>query len=190
MIFTFGMIEQREKEGGIQMPLGERLKESRVNKGYSQGNVADHLHISRQSISKWENGNSYPDLDNLVKLSTYYEVSIDELLKENQELKKKIEENKGKIEENVQKLNFIHGNTEKDEGLILLILAFMGSLIAPFGFFVAPIVIKRNKKTNTLYKVVYLACACCLLVNLFVIYSLVTDTLGWGGTTTVEYLGE
>ncbi|MEK6263649.1 MAG: helix-turn-helix domain-containing protein [Clostridium sp.] len=190
MIFTLGMIEQREKEGGRrQMALGERLKESRMNKGYSQGDVADHLHISRQSISKWENGNSYPDLDNLVKLSAYYEVSIDELLKENQKLKKKIEENKVKIEENYQKLDFIHGNTEKDEGLILLILAFMGGLIAPFGFFVVPIVIQRNKKTNTLYKVVYLACVCSLLVNIFVVYSITGDYLGWG-TTTVEYLGE
>lgn len=71
------------------MALGERLKKSRMNKGYSQGDVAAHLTISRQSISKWENGNSYPDLDNLVKLSAYYEVSIDDLLKENQKLKKK-----------------------------------------------------------------------------------------------------
>lgn len=94
MMFTFGMIEQRRTEGGIIMALGERLKASRVNKGYSQGDVADHLHISRQSISKWENGNSYPDLDNLVKLSTYYEVSIDELLKENQELKKRLKKMK------------------------------------------------------------------------------------------------
>ena len=171
------------------MALGERLKESRVNKGYSQGDVAELLHISRQSISKWENGNSYPDLDNLVKLSNYYEVSIDELLKENQEFKKKIAENEVKIEENYQKLDFIRGNSSKDEGLMLLILAFIGCLIAPLGFIVAPFIIKRNKKTNTLYKLVYLACACCLLVNSFVVYSLVTDTLGWG-TTTVEYLGE
>ncbi|WP_407372098.1 helix-turn-helix domain-containing protein [Carnobacterium sp.] len=172
------------------MILGERLKESRVNKGYSQGDVANHLHISRQSISKWENGNSYPDLDNLAKLSTYYDVSVDDLLKEDQNLKKEIEEDKAKIEKNVNKLDLIHGNTDKDEGLILLILTCMGCLIAPYGFFVAPIVIKRNKKTNTLHKIVYFACACCLLVNLFVIYSLVTDTFGWGGTTTVEYLGE
>ncbi|MER2226947.1 MAG: helix-turn-helix transcriptional regulator [Carnobacterium sp.] len=172
------------------MGLGERLKESRMTKGYSQGAVAEHLHISRQSISKWENGNSYPDLDNLAKLSTYYDVSIDDLLKGNQKSKKEIEENKEETEKNVQKLDFIRGNTIKDEGLILLILTCMGCLIAPYGLFVAPIVIKRNKKTNTLHKIVYFACACCLLVNLFVIYSLVTDTLGWGGTTTVEYLGE
>lgn len=172
------------------MALGEKLKESRIKKGYSQGDVAELLHISRQSISKWENGNSYPDLDNLVKLSNYYEVSIDELLKENQEFKKKIAENEVKIEENYQKLDFIRGNSGKDEGLMLLILAFIGCLIAPYGFFVAPVVIKRNKKTNTLHKFVYFACAFCLFVNSFVVYSLVTDTLGWGGTTTVEYLGE
>lgn len=108
--------------------------------------VADHLYISRQFISKWENGNSYPDLDNLVKLSTYYEVSIDELLKENQELKKKIEENEVKIEENVQKLDFIRGNTNKDEGLILLILAFIGSLIPPLSLILALLLLRETKK--------------------------------------------
>ena len=69
------------------MALGERLKESRVNKGFSQGDVAEYLQISRQSISKWETGNGYPDLDNLVKLSVYYEVSIYDLLKKNKKLK-------------------------------------------------------------------------------------------------------
>lgn len=160
------------------MALGERLKKSRMNKGYSQGDVAAHLTISRQSISKWENGNSYPDLDNLVKLSAYYEVSIDDLLKENQELKKKTEE-KG------QKLNFIHGNNEKDEGLLLLIIAFIGSLIPPIGLILVPVIIKRNKKTNSLYKFVYLACACCILVNVYALYFTVGNYLGWG-TTTVE----
>ncbi|AEB28849.1 hypothetical protein CAR_c00980 [Carnobacterium sp. 17-4] len=65
------------------MLLGEKLKSSRVKKGFSQNDVAEELHISRQSISKWENDISYPDLDNLVKLSTYYQVSTDHLLKEN-----------------------------------------------------------------------------------------------------------
>lgn len=183
------MIEKNIPEGEQHMALGERLKESRVNKGFSQGDVAEHLQISRQSISKWETGNGYPDLDNLVKLSVYYEVSIDDLLKENQKLKNKIHENEVKIEENHQKLDFIRGFVEKDEGLLLLTIAFIGCLIPPLGFIVAPVVIKRNKKTNTLYKFVYFACVCCLFVNLFAIYSVVGDYLGWG-TTTVEYLGE
>ena len=81
------------------MLLGEKLKETRQNKGISQSTVAEHLNISRQSISKWENNSSYPDLDNLVRLSEYYEISIDDLLKENQGLKAKIAENnfKGKL---------------------------------------------------------------------------------------------
>ncbi|MEG0577817.1 MAG: helix-turn-helix transcriptional regulator [Carnobacterium sp.] len=70
------------------MLLGGKLKSSRVKKGYSQNDVAEELHISRQSISKWENDISYPELDNLVKLSTYYQVSIDQLLKDKPKIKK------------------------------------------------------------------------------------------------------
>lgn len=69
------------------MVLKKKLKESRIKKGYSQVVVADYLQISRQSISKWENGKNSPDLKNLVKLSEFYEVSIDDLLKENKKTK-------------------------------------------------------------------------------------------------------
>lgn len=71
------------------MTLAEQLKASREKKGLSQTDVANRLNITRQSISKWENGKGYPDLDNLVLLSEVYEISIDELLKENDALKKK-----------------------------------------------------------------------------------------------------
>lgn len=77
MIFTFGMIEQREKYGGRKMVLGEILKESRINKGYSRRCNRAFTYFETIHF-KWKNGNSYPDLDNLAKLSTYYEVSIDE----------------------------------------------------------------------------------------------------------------
>lgn len=171
------------------MALAERLKESRIKKRLSQGDVAAHLQISRQSISKWENGNSYPDLDNLVKLSDYYGVSVDELLKENQELLKKTEENELENEENHSKIDFVLEANEKDEGLMLLMIAFIGCLIPPVGLIVASIIIKRNKKTNTLYKLIYLACVCCILMNIYALYFTAGNYLGWG-TTTVEYLGE
>ena len=61
------------------MTLGKRLKQIRVNKGFSQADVASFLNISRQSISRWETDKSYPDIDNLVELSKYYEISTDEL---------------------------------------------------------------------------------------------------------------
>ena len=53
------------------MLLGERLRETRQKKGVSQSTVAEHLNISRQSISKWENNKRYHDLDNIVRLSEY-----------------------------------------------------------------------------------------------------------------------
>jgi transcriptional regulator with XRE-family HTH domain len=160
------------------MSLGKKLKESRVSKSYSQSEVANYLQISRQSISKWENDNSYPDLDNLVKLSEYYEVSTDELLKENQVIKNKIEINELKIEDYYQKSNLIHQTSEKDEGLILLVLALISFLIAPLGLIVAPFLMSRNKKTNTLYKIVYIACIMCIAFNLFIGYSILSDIFG------------
>ncbi|WP_414839572.1 helix-turn-helix domain-containing protein [Carnobacterium sp. TMP28] len=170
------------------MVLGKRLKESRMNRGYSQGDVADYLQISRQSISKWENGNSYPDLANLVKLSDYYEISTDELLKENQVLKNKIKKNELKIEEYYRKLAFIQSKSEKDEGLLLLAIALISFLITPIGLVVASFLLARNKQTNSLYKLVYLVSVCGIAYNLFMGYGIVSDIFSWG-TTTVEYLG-
>lgn len=66
----------------IKMNIGldKRLKDAREAKGLSQNYVAEHLNITRQAISKWENGKSMPDLENLIILSTLYEISLDELL--------------------------------------------------------------------------------------------------------------
>ena len=63
------------------MALGERLKESRINKGFSQGEVAEYLQISRQSISKWENGQVIPEVEKIVELSKVFDVTVDYLLK-------------------------------------------------------------------------------------------------------------
>nr|WP_274354500.1 helix-turn-helix transcriptional regulator [Enterococcus faecium] len=70
------------------------MKKSRHIKGISQSEVAKYLNISRQSISKWENDTSSPDINNLTLLSSLYEISIDDLLKEKKEVKKNIKENR------------------------------------------------------------------------------------------------
>ena len=67
------------------MKLSEKLKKAREQIGYSQQDVADKLNISRQSISRWENGWTYPDIENLIVLSNLYNVSLDELLKEDEQ---------------------------------------------------------------------------------------------------------
>lgn len=63
------------------MTLGERLVRLRAEAGLSQDQLAEQLAVSRQSVSKWENGISVPDLDNLVKLSEVFCVSLDQLVK-------------------------------------------------------------------------------------------------------------
>ena len=171
------------------MLLGEKLKETRQGKGLSQSTVAEHLSISRQSISKWENNSSYPDLDNLVRLSEYYEISIDDLLKENQGLKAKIAENNFKIKDSQQKLDHIRSGYERDEGLALLIISLVGCLVTPLGILIAPIVLKRNKVTNTFHRGVIVTSIVCMLINFWGVYGFLSTVFGWGVTTTVEYLG-
>ena len=62
------------------MNLGQRIYELRTQKGMSQGDLAEALDVSRQSISKWETGSSIPELDKLVKLSQLFGVTLDELV--------------------------------------------------------------------------------------------------------------
>ncbi len=61
------------------MNLGERIYELRNQMNLSQGDLADRLDVSRQSISKWENNMAVPDLDKLMKLCDVFEISLDEL---------------------------------------------------------------------------------------------------------------
>lgn len=63
------------------MSLGERIYTLRTEKNLSQGDLAEQLEVSRQSVSKWENNNAVPDLEKIIKLSEIFEVSLDELVK-------------------------------------------------------------------------------------------------------------
>ncbi|MFR4765017.1 MAG: helix-turn-helix domain-containing protein [Paraclostridium sordellii] len=75
------------------MEISEKLKLLRTKSGYSQSQVAKELFVSFQAISNWETGKTYPDIRNLIKLSDFYKVSLDELIKEDELLKKKLENN-------------------------------------------------------------------------------------------------
>ena len=70
------------------MELSERLVRLRKQKGLSQFDVAESLHISRQAISKWESGSSIPSTDNLRLLGNLYGVTVDFMLngEENQQI--------------------------------------------------------------------------------------------------------
>ncbi len=62
--------------------LGEALKARRTAAGFTQEYVAEALGVSRQAVSKWENGASEPSTANLMALSKLYGLPVDELLRQ------------------------------------------------------------------------------------------------------------
>ena len=64
------------------MKFGDRLKNARTELNLTQEQVANDFFITRQTISSWENEKTYPDIASLIKLSDYYHISLDVLLKE------------------------------------------------------------------------------------------------------------
>lgn len=63
------------------MNFSQQLKKYRELKGYSQEVLAEKIYVTRQTISKWENERSYPDIHNLIALSILFDISLDELVK-------------------------------------------------------------------------------------------------------------
>ncbi|MEF3305378.1 helix-turn-helix domain-containing protein [Paenibacillus sp. GYB003] len=72
------------------MIFAEKLKTERKKKGWSQEDLAEKLFVSRQSVSKWENGQNYPSIEIIIKVSDLFGVTVDELLRSDEELTKKV----------------------------------------------------------------------------------------------------
>ena len=70
--------------------IGEKLKHRRTQLELTQQSVADRLHVTRQTISNWENNKSTPDLQSVIDLSEIYNISLDDLLKGDKQMIKKI----------------------------------------------------------------------------------------------------
>ncbi|MFP4974430.1 helix-turn-helix domain-containing protein [Paenibacillus sp. CN-4] len=67
------------------MNFADKLQSYRKQRGLSQENLADLIGVSRQAVSKWESGQSYPEMDKVVGLSELFHVSIDHLVKDGPE---------------------------------------------------------------------------------------------------------
>lgn len=67
------------------MKLEEKLQLLRKRNGYSQEQLSDKIGIARQTISKWENGQAIPELNGLILLSEVYGVTIDRIVKDDDE---------------------------------------------------------------------------------------------------------
>ena len=63
------------------MELGPQIKRYRAELGLNQDQLAERIYVTRQSISNWENGKTYPDINSLVRLGQVFGVSLDQLIK-------------------------------------------------------------------------------------------------------------
>ena len=78
------------------MEFNKKLQELRKQKGLTQEDLAEMLHVSRTAISKWESGRGYPNIDSLKAIANLFSVTIDELLSNTELLSIAQEDNKQK----------------------------------------------------------------------------------------------
>ena len=104
--------------------LGDKIKVFRKSKGFTQEELAIRLNIVRQTISKWELAQSYPDFQRLVLLSDYFGLSLDALVKDIdvQDVREK--------NVNEKKLNEIYDDVKSTKTAVNTIINFF----AIFGF--------------------------------------------------------
>lgn len=82
------------------MEIAKKLKEARKQAGMTQEEVAEKILVSRQTISNWENAKSYPDIMSVIELSDLYAISLDTLLKGDEQMMKHLEESTDMVTSN------------------------------------------------------------------------------------------
>lgn len=65
------------------MKFGDKLIKLRKKHGLSQEDLANKLNVSRQSVSKWESNNTYPETDKIVQICNIFNCSMDDLINDN-----------------------------------------------------------------------------------------------------------
>lgn len=73
------------------MNIGNQILTIRKEQQLTQEKFGELFHITRQTVSNWENGKSYPDLQVLVDISDRFEISLDTLLKEDSKMVKSMD---------------------------------------------------------------------------------------------------
>ena len=90
------------------MEVGTQIKKYRSDMGISQEELAEKVYVSRQTISNWETGKNYPDIHSLLLLKSLFNVSLDDLLREDIELiKNEIQETEIKKLQGLKPCSFL-----------------------------------------------------------------------------------
>ena len=131
------------------MKFGEQIRKCRTHQSLTHQDAADYVHVTRQTISNWENGKSYPDLNMLLTISDLYHVSVDALLREDSELMDFLD--RGKVVARFTKLN-----------RVINIIVFLITVLA-LALFMSPAV-GHNKLINFLMLTIITALLVLMLI--------------------------
>lgn len=132
------------------MEIGKKLKSARLKAGLTQEAVADTIHVSRQTISNWENAKSYPDIVSVVDLSNLYGISLDELLKEDKSLLAHLEESTDVVKSNKKLIAAVVINII----LLFLLMLFYSIMPQNIAFFAVVFVLAIISFALLLYQII------------------------------------
>jgi len=163
------------------------IKHFRLQKGLSQTQIAEKIGVSRQAISNWESGKTYPDLDNIVLLCKVYEITTDELLGSDAQTSKESTTTTSNQCSVFQKEVNVLGNSPQIilELLCLSVILILASQFAFLGLLVPIATAIWLKKTNRKYKIIYFLCVVCFLICLQNTYAIFEHLYGTT-TTSIE----
>lgn len=117
------------------MNLDEKIKKIRKDNKMSQDDLAEVLNVTRQTISNWENGKNYPDIETLVKISNEFDISLDILLKENMNMVKEIDKNAK--------------NTKKYKTILIIIISILILIVGALGIYGIRYLSTKDKLENS-----------------------------------------
>ncbi|WP_296690725.1 helix-turn-helix domain-containing protein [Ruminococcus sp.] len=119
-----------EKEGEMIMGFNNKLYELRKQKGFSQEELANRLNVSRQTVSKWEVGDSTPDMEKLIAISELFGISLDELVLDKAPEKNEDNNSKSDIVGELKEKLLTDGNKKKaKKGMKIAAIVFGAFLL-------------------------------------------------------------
>lgn len=153
------------------MNIGEKIYALRREKNLSQGDLADMLEVSRQSVSKWENNTAVPDLQKIVRLSEIFEISLDDFIK-------------GEKTQSEIKTEYVINQERmpgrKIAGIILICMAFLVAILfLPVGILYALPLVLCAIICFACKKDVLLKCIWVVYISADIFFRLATGTRPW-----------
>lgn len=155
--------------------LSENLKSAREKANLTQEQVAYQLHISRQSISKWENGKSTPDIYTLKNLSALYNISIDELTQNHTIQMDKETTSDSEIKKYL-------------ETLIFIILSVLSINIPIIGILIPIFILVYSYRKKKINKLIFIVLCICIIIELYHSFVILNHYYFNLGTSTIEPL--